>query len=78
MEGANRITERHEYQRQQRGEEREKKKEKSLGRSEGVGNKGGGSDGSRDVTVCEDVKHALQLRNSNHRDIFNKCSCIIN
>lgn len=34
----------------------EQKKKKSLGRSEGVGNKGGGSDRSRDVTVCENIK----------------------
>lgn len=77
MEGANGITERHEYQRQQRGEGK-KNRRRAWEEVKGVGNKGGGSDGSRDVTVREDVKHTLQLCNSNHCDIFNKCSCIIN
>lgn len=52
-------------------EPQNKTKQKSLGRSEGVGNKGGGSDRSRDVTMCESIKCPRS-------GIFNNSSYIMN
>lgn len=52
--GSNRITERNKYQRQQR-------EKKAWEEVKGVGNKGGGSDGSGDVTMCKNLKDVLEL-----------------